>query len=269
MISLTKTATNRTFGVEIEFDSKISMNRVAELLREAGIDAQSEYYNHTTRPFWKVIYDSSIRTSGIGRHKVEVVSPILKGEDGLNQIRKVCAVLNSDTVDAKVNKSCGLHVHHDANDFQAKNFENLTNLYKYYEDELDTMVAPSRRANANHYCKSLMNLTPSHLRSDRFFKLNLAAYTRHGTVEIRHFNGTVTADKICGWVCFTQLIVERAKAARSIRKSNDPQYNLFWAAKMYRNSAIDRANGNDVEGMIEIYAGIRTWVKQRKRQLAA
>lgn len=95
---------NRKFGIEIEAYN-CSRERLARELREAGIEVVVEGYNHTTRPHWKLVTDSSLN----GNDTFELVSPILVGETGLRELEKVCWVL--DLCDVKVNESCGLHVH--------------------------------------------------------------------------------------------------------------------------------------------------------------
>ena len=101
---------NRKFGIEIEAYN-CSRERLARELREAGIEVTVESYNHTTRPHWKLVTDSSIN----GNDTFELVSPILVGEAGLRELEKVCWVL--DLCEVKVNESCGLHVHIDAAGF--------------------------------------------------------------------------------------------------------------------------------------------------------
>ena len=217
MVKLNKTVSERTFGIEIEFNAAVNMRIVAITLQNHGIECVAESYNHTTRSSWKLVPDSSVH-SNFRRYNMELVSPVLKGAEGLAEIRKVCKVLNNSAIDAKVNHTCGLHVHHGANDFGESQMRNLVSLYKNYEGEMDKMVARSRRGNANHYCSSLQNKEIANVRASRYHKLNLAAFTRHGTVEIRHMNGTTNADKICGWIVLTQAVVERAAEAKSIRK---------------------------------------------------
>lgn len=66
-----------------------------------------------TRPgdHWKLVTDSSLQ----GNNTFELVSPILVGENGLKELETVCWVL--DICNAKVNDSCGFHVHMDAASF--------------------------------------------------------------------------------------------------------------------------------------------------------
>ena len=98
-----------------------------------------EGYNHTTRPHWKLVTDSSLN----GNDTFELVSPILVGEAGLRELEKVCWVL--DLCDVKVNESCGLHVHIDAVGFSMETWRNLALSYKHLEPVIDKFIPASRR----------------------------------------------------------------------------------------------------------------------------
>ena len=65
-------AFTRTFGVEIEAHG-IEPRALAAELTAAGIECHPEHYNHSTRPFWKVVSDGSVR----GELPFELVSPVL------------------------------------------------------------------------------------------------------------------------------------------------------------------------------------------------
>ena len=123
---------NRKFGIEIEAYN-CSRERLARELREADIEVTVESYNHTTRPHWKLVTDSSIN----GNDTFELVSPILVGEAGLRELEKVCWVL--DLCDMKVNGSCGLHVHIDAAGFSMETWRNLALSYKHLEPVIDSI----------------------------------------------------------------------------------------------------------------------------------
>lgn len=208
----------RTYGIEIEFlQGPYSRETIAQELRNAGINAYSESYNHTTKSNWKLITDASCGN--------ELVSPVLKGREGLEEIKKVCAVLNR--LGCKVDKRCGLHVHHYAGDLSVKNFRNLYISYAKYEGLIDTLQPISRRGNNNQYCRSLITYGYNELveRLDRcktindircifgtrYMKLNIESYVKYGTIEFRQCAGTTDASKIINWIMFTQLMVERSK----------------------------------------------------------
>ena len=235
---------SRTFGIEIEAYN-VDKHTLCAALNAAGVACFVETYNHETRyGHWKIVPDGSIQ----GMQSFELVSPPLKGQAGLNAIKTVCRVLAA--CGAKVNKSCGLHVHHDANDLTLNAWKNLCKYYMKYEETLDTLLPWSRRANNNgttpdgryehqNFCQSLRlqfatlrdgfvaidratdlrSLASILCAQDRYYKLNLMAFWRHGTVEVRHHSGTVDYEKIAAWVSLTQGMLERACARASVKAS--------------------------------------------------
>ena len=224
----------RKFGVEIEFKG-ISQSAAAAALIHAGIAAEAQGYNHSTQRVWKVIIDTSCG--------LEAVSPVLEGEEGLRQVATVCNALAA--AGAQVDRTCGYHVHLDVADFELRHFKNLVKLWVKFEDVFDTFQPPSRRNNANHYCMS--NLArfgmiydgPSQsetcrrafeaieaadsmhalgeLFSSRYHKLNVQAYFRHRTIEVRHHAGTINADKAVNWVRLMMEVYETARKAKTVR----------------------------------------------------
>lgn len=220
--------TNRHYGVEIEAlaASLVVIDAICADLNANGVPCVKRTYCHQTLGTWKITHDSSVKQSG--KAGFELVSPKLQGENGLAQISMVCFVLSQHNV--TVNKTCGLHVHHDASDYKAKHFTRLFKLYQRSEKALDGVVAHSRRNSNNRYCKSLKGLEESVTRTDRYYKLNLKAFHRHGTVEVRHHQGTVEAVKIQNWVILTQGLVERAKREVNTEGHDLTLYDVLQAA---------------------------------------
>jgi len=233
----------RTYGVELEVVSMSPTARqdVIAKLNEQGIVCRSEGYNHSTRPHWKIVMDSSVGVrGGVG---FEIVSPVLKGQDGIEQIRKVCAVLSD--LGVSVNKSCGMHVHHDARDYKQLHLERLVRFYARAEKQVDMLVAPSRRGAGARYCKSLVpslengSVERHAMRgSCRYHKLNVQSFYRQATVEFRHHQGTVDADKVVAWLAFTQAIVVRCKRAMKITDHKLTWYDVKQAAGLVHNAEL-------------------------------
>lgn len=222
-----------TYGIEIEciLPRGVTRRDMAGFIREAGVDCQDELYGHARRDFWKIVTDGSLGDYANG---CELVSPVLRGEAGFDQLRKVCAVLTAKG--AKVNRRCGFHVHVGVGSESIGFFKNLVQLYASAEDAIDSLVAPSRRQSSNPYCGSLKNRvraaslssaatvgdvalaigqdnTPSQVRSHkRYCKLNLQSFWQHGTVEFRQHQGTVEAVKAENWVrlCLRMCLTARA-----------------------------------------------------------
>lgn len=208
---------NRNFGVEIEAYN-CTRERLARELRAAGISVQVEGYNHTDHAdHWKLVTDSSLH----GNNTFELVSPILHGEAGIDELEKVCWVL--DLCDVKVNDSCGLHIHMDAHDFTMDTWRNLAVTYKRLEPVIDAFMPGSRRA--NRYCKPLSGISETAIRhaqtindlrrvfhSDRYHKVNLEAYARHCTVEFRQHSGSTNFTKMSAWIHFLEKMITFAQA---------------------------------------------------------
>jgi Putative amidoligase enzyme len=221
------------FGVEIEtlVPGQASFrNRVAEGIArdisEAGVPCGFEGYNHTRRDHWKIVTDASL-TAPNGYLGFEFVSPPLS-DAGFPQIDAVCRMLQRSN--ARVNRTCGLHVHIGARRLTLDAMRRLAFLYIENEDVIDALMPPSRRKDLNNFCRGLQAnadiegatratdvraLAKAIRRNDygeisRHTKLNFAAYWRHGTVEFRQHSGTIDAEKIKRWVGFCQKLVDVA-----------------------------------------------------------
>lgn len=227
-MTTTTTTFDGKFGVEIEFTNNgHSALAIAAAISERGVECRAEVYNHHTRRHWKIVTDASVMGG------LELVSPILYGEDGLRQIEVVSAVLVE--MGCSANRSCGLHVHHDASGLTLDNAKNLLRLYAKYEDAVDEVMPPSRRGDANSFCRSIkagrslqqvfgLIASANSLRGlrdlvlgTRYRKLNLDSYWAHGTVEFRHHSGTVEAEKITNWVKLTANMLKVARERKRVK----------------------------------------------------
>ncbi|RPH76859.1 MAG: hypothetical protein EHM77_08720, partial [Planctomycetaceae bacterium] len=101
----TMNANEFTFGIEIE---TIAPNSAVQ---NDGLRI-GPYKRGIQVPYlpagWKAEADGSIDNSA-GGHKCEIVSPILRGAEGLTQVVEVVAALEAKG--HRVNPSCGVHVH--------------------------------------------------------------------------------------------------------------------------------------------------------------
>lgn len=215
------------FGVEIEFFGANYVT-VIEKLRAAGISvADFSGYTHKVIPQWKLTTDASVTSQDTGLYRgLELVSPILYGDEGLDELQKVYEVLNS--CGAKVDKTCGTHVHFDIADFTVQNCKNFLNLYYNYQNVINYLVPPSRRR--NEYCKPLRKddlvkinqdwVTSisdiSYLLSTRYRKVNLRSYIKYGTIEIRQHGGTTEFDKMEAWIILMYQLLDNAKSEEKI-----------------------------------------------------
>ena len=233
ILTMTTPTMSRRFGVEIEFLSTITVEQAVMSLRAAGIQAEYMSYTHNTTPHWKIVYDGSCG--------YELVSPVLEGEAGIEQVRIAAAAL--EAAGAEVNKKCGLHVHFDASSMSIRSVKNLLKIWTKFEDVLDTFQPPSRRGNTHSLLMS--NLSSSYddaerhhaacqamfrkidacrtmeqmkdLYISRYRKLNVHSYFRHQTLEVRHHSGTTDPEKIANWVRLMARMFDAAEAATTVQ----------------------------------------------------
>ena len=227
---------NKTYGIEIEFSWNgrcPTYDFIAQRIRAAGVRCVSNGYNHTdSATDWKIVSDGSVSNGG------ELVSPILSGLEGKEQLRTVLRTIKE--LGAKTDRSCGIHVHHDASDMNGKQLANVAELYKSHESIIDQFMSESRRNSNNNYCASMNNginffenasnslfnnlngqspmgekqTLVNLLARGRYNKVNFQAYIAHGTVEFRQHQSTLNVNKIWSWVVFTQTIMTVAKGHR-------------------------------------------------------
>ena len=224
----------RTFGVEFEFIG--CSNAVCDAMRAQGFtDCVVDQYGHEVVTYWRIVPDSSV---GGG---AELVSPVLAGADGRDQVRRACAALRA--AGAGVNRSCGTHVHHGAEDLTARAWGRLFRMWAACQSATDSLVAPSRRDRERredeHGCcfypgavlptplveraAALSgHLSPSACptRSDvsrflapgnRYHTLNADPFRRQGTLEVRQHQGTINAAKILAWIEYVQAMFTYAQ----------------------------------------------------------
>ncbi|VDH16870.1 Putative amidoligase enzyme [Algoriella xinjiangensis] len=221
-------ALTRTFGIELETYGTTA-DKILREVRSLGISIENEGYNHNTRNHWKIVRDGSIE----GGNGNEIVSPVLRGHEGLEQIQKVCKALRK--AGAKVNASCGFHLHFGVQDFSLENFKTLFKNHLATEYGFDDIVPLSRRENNNGFCRSLESIQNFESRLEnansisqiqnifntRYLKLNFQSYQRYGTVEFRQHSGTTTYSKIKNWILICGRLVEFSKQNRNATQLND------------------------------------------------
>lgn len=200
-----------TYGIEVEAYNFDRMSLISEASTH-GLQVKSEGYNHEDKHYYKIVSDSSIQ----GVNSNEVVTPVLQGEQGMNDLKALCNSLVA--IDARVNKSCGLHVHIGAVGMSQKHYVRVFKNYQAIETAIDSFMAPSRRGNNSRWCHSLQGIDFSGcttqtdvaraLGYDRYFKCNAEAFSRHQTIEFRQHQGSTDFEKISHWVKFLAALVK-------------------------------------------------------------
>lgn len=200
-----------TFGVEIECYDVVRNDLITKGTLK-GLAVRSEGYNHAdNQHYYKIVSDASLQ----GVNSNEVVSPILQGNDGLNSLERLCEALNE--ISAKVNRSCGLHVHIGAANMTDAHYIRIVRNYQKLEAVIDSFMPLSRRGNNNGFCASLQGFDFSRCTSkrdvydmmnSRYYKINSHAYFRHQTIEFRQHSGTTDYEKISNWIAFLAALVK-------------------------------------------------------------
>lgn len=221
-----------TFGVEIEcmMPHGMSAADLARYVTDAGVDCRQEVYNHNNeRTWWKIVSDGSL---GDYIHGVELVAPKLRGQNGFDQVKKVCDVLVAKRI--KINNRCGLHVHIDVGNESVSTINNLCHIYSHFRNTIHSFLADSRTPGGQGYFYAQnppLSRTPNSYRtmndlirgmgqepdpryirnSDRYRCINLKPFNVYRTVEFRQHQGSIEYVKISNWVklCMRMLLAGR------------------------------------------------------------
>ncbi len=235
---------NQLFGVEVEMTGitrEKAANIVAEVLGSTPSRPNSSCYETRTiadqaNRKWKIMRDSSITAirndesnEPLDEYKVEFVTPPLKYED-IGLLQDIIRKLRENG--AKSHSSCGIHIHVDGANHDAKSLRRLVNFMTSRQDLIYEALEIKDRA--SHWCKKLNSnilkemkscsqLTKSeaeriwyspandnyrygisheHYNDTRYHGVNLHSYFSKGTVEFRLFNSTLHAGKIKAYIQF-------------------------------------------------------------------
>ena len=232
---MTNLLENLTFGIESEFIRVSTRELVDHVRSNTSIPMRLERYGHSVPSQWKVTTDQTVSTNynfstGEGNGG-EVVSPVLKGQRGLEEAEEMFTVIN-DRIDDNIDRNCGLHVH--IGKVGGWSVEEIKKIYKRwidFEDQIDEFIPRSRRGNSNRWCQS--NKTQQRFNTwmerfngsrvsdlgynvdTRYTKLNLASLSRQETIEFRHHSGTTNPKKIVTWIKFLVGFIEASLSSSS------------------------------------------------------
>lgn len=273
---------DQCFGVEVEMTG---------ITREQAAHALADYFGTSpqylgtgydtwgaTDPegkVWKLMSDASIRaerktrtgyTSNAGTsYHVEMVTPKLTYEElpkFQECIRRVRAA------GAKVNSSCGIHVHVDAANHNRQSLKNLIGIM-YSKEDILFKALQVNESRASRWCqkvrepmlrqartlsseetKDLTQLesiwyegdigNDEHYNWTRYYALNLHSVFYRGTVEWRCFNSTLHAGRAAAYVnlCLAisaQAIAQRSTVMRKTRSDNELFTFRVWLVRLGLN----------------------------------
>lgn len=234
-------ASNIRFGIEIETigqtRSKVA-TAINSVLRGRTYHAGGYYDAWKVEApdgrVWTVMSDSSLNAPYA--QQSEIVSPIMTSAD-IELIQRIVRAVRR--AGAKVDASCGIHLHLDGAAFKTEQVIHLVNIWHKNEEIIEHAmgVYESRR----RYCAPIEqafmkrlaeikpktmeelkgawygrdNHHPHHYDSSRYRHLNLhPLWCRTGTIEIRTANATLHAGKIKAWIQFCLAIAEKARKAK-------------------------------------------------------
>lgn len=273
---------DQCFGVEVEMTG-ITRKQAAQALaayfgtepRHGSDHYDSWYVTDTDGKEWRLMYDSSIETEKRDEngythiasrlYAVEMVTPKLtyaelpKLQECVRQVRHA---------GAKVNRTCGIHVHVDAANHNRQSLKNLIGIMYSKEDILfNALKVNPERVEA--YCKKVRepmlqkarrlsseettDLTQleqiwyegnvsktQHYNWTRYYALNLHSVFFRGTVEWRCFNSTLHAGKVAAYVnlCLAisaQAIAQRSTVMRKTHSDNELFTFRVWLVRLGLN----------------------------------
>lgn len=241
-----------TYGLEIECGGLRNENELRRVIAGTrGVDYGGHYSYHGSRTLglrcqengngnlWVSENDGSLTgdaSVGPDNRGHEVISPVLRGVNGLTQARMVMKSLSR--AGAKINKSCGLHVTVGVTNTsarfrrmgkgrQAQAIGRIVDLYDYFMDAgFNSLVSESRRPGSpsqSMYARqfSIPGGQSFGVRGQESAKellregigrgvLNIGNFTSNGTIEFRQHNGTLNGAKITNWALLCGRIVSWA-----------------------------------------------------------
>ncbi len=244
---------NQNFGIEIEMTglTRAAAARViADYFGTSAVHVGGTYDTYTVRDGqnrqWKVVSDASISCEARGNrnagrlYSVELVSPICQYSD-IETIQEIVRKLRSNN--ARVNSSCGIHVHIDASSHTPKTLRNIVNIMASKEDllykALKIEVARERYCQKadTRFLDDVNNRRPAtmseleslwyngrggshnHYDSSRYHCLNLHSVFSKGTIEFRLFNSTLHAGEIKSYIQLCLAISHQALVQKSASRT--------------------------------------------------
>jgi hypothetical protein len=186
-------------GVEIELTSDISGDQMSLLLCEYKL-------SHRIR----VMSDGSIRTDASHPYSFEL--NIIDTEYNiLNTLDQLDKIFKNDNYKFNANASCGTHVHLD---MRHRDAEEMYVVLFNHLDIIAKSCLPERQN--NDYCRLNTARTLEEAkdnsasnRGTRYQAINPEAVAKHGTLEIRLFEGTTDIEKVKGWVSMLLNIINK------------------------------------------------------------
>jgi hypothetical protein len=243
-----------TYGIEIEFFGTTPNAVLAQMVNvNLACHWTGTYHGNRVHGIWNLCVDRSVNSTGTECGcGLEMVSPILRGTEGLVEVMKVCKAI--ETAGGKVDKTCGLHVHVGTGMMNLKQLRRVYLRWLQFEPLMETIFSESRRG-AQRYAESNLNaigtgtatleqkLTNAMHMSEhshsvdqffrefcprgRYYKMNIEPQYTYGTVEFRGHQGSIDGDKITNYIRLMVNFVSVAIASKM------PQGKINYDLKYY------------------------------------
>ena len=245
----------QSFGMELEFTGITRKQAAAAIAQVINGNYEYDHIGSYDRRIikdaqgriWSICLDSSVDGSRSGNGG-EFVTPKCDYEDIATVQECVRALRRAG---AKVNNSCGLHIHVDGANHNAKSLKNLLYTFRAKEDLIFKAVG-TRRSRLGSWCKpiddelignikKLRKVTDSslketwyetlapyesrsaHYNRSRYHALNLHSMWYRGTVEFRLFEATLHAGEVRAYI--NLCLAMSAAAINAKRASAEPLNN--------------------------------------------
>lgn len=286
-LRMLKMPDGQRFGIELELTAAVSAETVARNLETNAmpVEVVTDYSaGRETSWHWKLVPDSSIvcNTNMPNCNRFELVSPVLQGGRGLDQVSQILQRLNDYSrrepqVQLAVNKSMGFHVHMDVASLSNEELVKVCQNFIKYEAVMDTFMPNSRRngspessryfqsnrtsvaqqvgSNANKRlhdalgaCSDVESLAQLMNASGRYYKLNLQnlVSTRRyqPTLEFRQHSATTNFQKVGAWARFCHAFVSNSAKLAPPRSFRQGRSIDFQCDALFQYVIKDRALRN-------------------------
>lgn len=191
--------TDFSFGVELETE-RLGCRQASTIVDQLGYPCAFDGYTHGNTHRWKVVTDGSLNGGA------EVVSRVLRGTDGLAEMRRVQMALKAGG--AKISVRCGMHIHIGVEHLSPRERAVVIRMYAAFQGVFDLFVKERRRSgqysqhrsmrNALSYAQSWEN--ESNTTDTRYKSLNLCSYEKYGTFEFRTYQGCLNPQQATAWI---------------------------------------------------------------------
>jgi len=220
-----------TIKLEREAAAKAIQSVVGGSVRYAGGTYDAWECRAADGRIWRSVNDSSL-TAAPSHLRAEVVTPILNYAD-LDTLQEVIRALHK--AGARPHACCGIHIHIDGANFDAKSLNNLAKIW-YKQENLIIAALGTSPARLQSYTRPMnsefierierkhpktreefteawygyRNTNPEHYDRSRYTTLNFHSFAFRGSIECRAFESTLHAGRVKAYIQFVLALGAKA-----------------------------------------------------------